>query len=110
MVEKHVLKGIVSFSLSILISISAIAAEAKRPKSWVRVGELGPKPKCVTNEFPLSDQINKGHWKKYELMNDEFDGAGLDPNKWYPKNPRWIGRQPAFFYEGNVCVLSLIHI
>ena len=45
-----------------------------------------------------------GDWVKYELMSDEFDGARLDPNKWYPVNPKWLGRQPAFFYSGNVSV------
>ncbi|MDH4241791.1 MAG: family 16 glycosylhydrolase, partial [Phycisphaerae bacterium] len=47
---------------------------------------------------------NQGQWEKYELMSDEFEGTALDPNKWYPKNPRWLGRQPAFFYPGNVRV------
>ena len=101
---KHFLKVGISVSLSILISISAFAGETKRPTGWVRVGELGPKPKRVTGEFPLSDQGNKGHWKKYELMSDEFDGPELDSNKWHPTNPRWLGRQPAYFYRGNVKV------
>ncbi|MBC8471987.1 MAG: family 16 glycosylhydrolase [Planctomycetes bacterium] len=37
-------------------------------------------------------------------MSDEFEGARLDPNKWHPVNPKWLGRQPAFFYSGNVSV------
>ena len=92
---RYFLKGCISFSLCVLISVSAFAAEAKRPDSWVRKDTLGPKPKRITDDFPLSDQINKGHWKKYELMSDEFEGAALNPNKWHPKNPRWLGRQPA---------------
>ena len=104
MVGKHFLKGSISISLSVLIGISAFAAEAKRPDSWVRKGTLGPKPKLITDDFPLSDQSNQGQWKKYELMSDEFKGTALDPNKWYPKNPKWLGRQPAFFYPGNVSV------
>jgi beta-glucanase (GH16 family) len=104
MAGKHFLKGCISISLSVLISISVFAAETKRPNSWVRKGTLGPNPKRITDDFPLSDQSNQGRWKKYELMSDEFEGEALDPNKWYPKNPRWLGRQPAFFYPGNVSV------
>jgi beta-glucanase (GH16 family) len=104
MAGKHFLKGSISISLSILISVSVFAAKAKRPNSWVRKGKLGLKPKLITDEFPLSDQSNQGRWKKYEIMSDEFEGTVLDPNKWYPKNPRWLGRQPAFFYPGNVSV------
>ena len=64
---KHFFK-IISISISVLISISAFAAEAKRPDSWIRKGTLGPKPNLFTDEFPLSDQSNQGKWKKYELM------------------------------------------
>jgi beta-glucanase (GH16 family) len=91
-----------SFALS--TGATLFAAEAKRPKDWIRVGDLGPKPKYATDAFPLSDQSNEGNWKKYELLSDEFDGADLDPNKWWPKNPGWLGRQPAYFYPGNVSV------
>lgn len=101
---RYFLKSVVIVLASALIGISAFASEAKRPKSWIRVGKLGPKPKCINNEFPLSDQSNQRHWKKYELMSDEFEGTELDSNKWHPKNPRWLGRQPAFFYPGNVSV------
>ncbi|MHC4463593.1 MAG: right-handed parallel beta-helix repeat-containing protein [Planctomycetota bacterium] len=101
---RHFIKGGISISLSVLIIIGVFAAEKKRPKSWVRTGALGPEPKCITDALPLSDQSNQGHWKKYELMSDEFEGTTLNPNKWYPTNPRWLGRQPAFFYKGNVSV------
>jgi beta-glucanase (GH16 family) len=101
---KYFLKVGISISLGVLISISAFAGETKRPKGWVRVGELGPEPKRITDEFPLSDQGNKGHWKKYKLMSDEFDGSELNSGKWFPTNPRWLGRQPAYFYPGNVKV------
>ena len=104
MAGKHFLKDSISISLYVLIGISVFAAETKRPDSWVRKGTLGPKPNFITDDFPLSDQSNQGHWKKYELMSDEFKGAALDFNKWYPENPRWLGRQPAFFYPGNVSV------
>ena len=87
-------------------SINTFAAVEKPTDSWIRAGGLGQKPKRITKAFPLSDQSNQGNWAKYELMSDEFDGARLDPNKWYPVNPKWLGRQPAFFYSGNVSVSS----
>lgn len=89
-------------SVALLANITLGAAEQKRPEAWIRVGDLGPKPKHVTQAFPLSDQSNEGNWKKYELLSDEFEGTDLDPNKWWPKNPGWLGRQPAYFYPGNV--------
>ena len=89
MKEKYFFKGCITFSTCALISISVFAAKAKRPNSWVRKGALGPKPKHVADDFPLSDQSNQGQWEKYELMSDD---------------PRWLGRQPAFFYTGNVHV------
>jgi beta-glucanase (GH16 family) len=79
-------------------------AEKARPQSWTREGELGPAPKPITGEYPLSDQKNKGKWVKYAPMSDEFEGATLDPNKWWPTNPTWRGRQPARFDPNNVKV------
>jgi len=90
--------------LAIFNSIDTFAADRKPTDNWIRTGGLGQKPKRITKAFPLSDQSNQGNWGKYELMSDEFDGARLDPNKWYPVNPKWLGRQPAFFYSGNVSV------
>jgi beta-glucanase (GH16 family) len=90
--------------LVISIGGNLIAAQTTSPKSWVRVGLLGPIPARVTDTLPLSDQANKDGWQKYEIMSDEFDGTKLDPNKWYPTNPKWQGRRPAFFYPGNVSV------
>ena len=87
--------------LLVLSSTSAIAAD-RRPESWTRAGVLGPSPKRITDALPLSDQNNKGNWKRYEPMSDEFNGTELDTKKWWPKNPRWLGRQPAYFYPGNV--------
>jgi len=104
MERKHFLKVGISLCIGVFIGISAFGGETKRPKGWVRTGGPGPKPKRVTGEFPLSDQSNQGHWKKYEVMSDEFDGSELDGGKWFPTNPRWLGRQPAFFYRGNVKV------
>ncbi len=86
--------------------IGTLAADRKPTDGWIRTGGLGHEPKRITNAFPLSDQGNQGDWEKYELMSDEFDGVKLDPNKWHPVNPKWLGRQPAFFYSGNVRVSS----
>jgi len=87
-----------------VIGVNTFAADRKPTDSWIRTSDLGQKPKQVTNDFPLSDQTNQGNWEKYALMSDEFDGDRLDPNKWHPVNPKWLGRQPAFFYSGNVTV------
>jgi len=55
-----------------------------------------------TDAYPLSDQDNKSGWVKYEPMSDEFEGETLDSEKWWPRNPGWLGRQPAFFWTENV--------
>jgi beta-glucanase (GH16 family) len=102
--RKTVQKICLCLFLTVIIGIDSFAEERKSIKGWIRTGGLGQKPKRITNIFPLSDQTNQGDWGKYELMSDEFDGTRLDPNKWYPVNPRWLGRQPAFFYSGNVSV------
>lgn len=91
-------------SFLILGTLAACNAEAKRPESWVRTGPLGPVPARVSDRLPLSDQGSEGDWVPYEPMTDEFDGRALDPNKWWPRNPGWLGRQPAYFWPGNVTV------
>ena len=104
MTRKIVLEICLYLLLIALTGVDTFAADRKPTDNWIRTGGPGQKPKQVTNDFPLSDQNNKGDWAKYELLSDEFDGARLDPNKWYPVNPKWLGRQPAFFYSGNVSV------
>ena len=82
-----------------------------KPKDWRREGKLDPTPRRVTDALPLSDQNNAGDWAPYEPMTDEFNGATLEPNKWWPKNPTWLGRQPAYFYPGNVTVADgMLHL
>jgi beta-glucanase (GH16 family) len=101
-------RGCCRYYLGILVTIlaadSLVAADRKTPDSWIRVGQLGPEAKRMTDALPLSDQTDQGGWERYELQSDEFEGVELDPNKWWPKNPGWLGRQPAFFYPGNVHV------
>jgi beta-glucanase (GH16 family) len=58
----------------------------------------------VNDEFPLSDQANAGQWSRYEPMWDEFNDNRLDPAKWIDYNPGWKGRQPGYFWKGNVLV------
>jgi beta-glucanase (GH16 family) len=65
----------------------------------------------VTDAYPLSDQRNQGGWVKYGPMSDEFNGSRLDTGKWWPNNPTWKGRQPAFFSPGNVTVQGgMLHL
>ncbi|MGD0089877.1 MAG: family 16 glycosylhydrolase [Planctomycetota bacterium] len=60
--------------------------------------------KRTSDDFPLSDQENKGGWVKYEPMSDEFNGDKLDEAKWWPFNPTWKGRYPGLFRKENVTV------
>jgi len=102
--KKHVQKICMCLLLIAIVNIDSLADKRKPSKGWIRTGELGTKPKRITDAFPLSDQANEGNWIKYELMSDEFKGTELDSNKWYATNPEWLGRQPAYFYPGNVNV------
>ena len=61
-------------------------------------------PKRITDAYPLSDQENHGDWVAYLPMTDEFEGDSLDAEKWWDHNPDWQGRQPGFFYRGNIVV------
>jgi len=88
----------------IAIFACSLLAEQKSPKSWQITGPLGSTPKHATDDYPLSDQANKAGWVKYAPMTDEFDGDDLYADKWWPKNPRWLGRQPAWFDPANVRV------
>ena len=88
----------------ILGTLAPCNVEAKRLESWVRTGLLGPVPARVSDRLPLSDQGNEGGWVPYEPMTDEFDGTSLHAEKWWPRNPGWLGRQPAYFWAGNVTV------
>jgi hypothetical protein len=104
MKDNNVQKISLYLLLIAIAGTNSLAGQAKPAQSWLRTGELGTIPKHVTDAFPLSDQANAGNWIKYESMSDEFEAAVLDPNKWYPRNPGWLGRQPAYFYPRNVTV------
>jgi len=92
---------------TLLLSLALLnvsLAGSVRVKSWLLKGQLGPKPSRISDRLPLSDQDNQGRWVAFEPMTDEFEGATLDTEKWWPRNPGWLGRQPAYFWPGNVTV------
>ncbi len=77
----------------------------KRPQRiWNLDGPLGETPQHQHDDYPLSDQQNKGKWVKYEPMSDEFTAGELDQAKWTVNMYWWKGRQPALFSEKNVTV------
>lgn len=87
-----------------LVLLSTCDAAHRRLEGWVREGEIGSCPARVTDALPLSEQEAKGRWLRYGPMTDEFGGVKLDAEKWWPRNPRWLGRQPAYSWPGNVTV------
>jgi beta-glucanase (GH16 family) len=44
----------------------------------------------------------KGDFTLIHELSDEFEETGIDTTRWYPINPTWEGRQPAFFSDKNV--------
>ncbi len=88
------------------LALLAVLLSAQDPGvlETVRAGPLGATPARINEDYPLSDQRNRARWKKYSALWDEFDGSQLDASKWYPNNPKWLGRQPAFFWTENVKV------
>lgn len=73
-------------------------------RSWTREGPLENIPQRHSQDLPLSDQENRGHWIRFEPMWDEFNGAMLDSNKWTVGMSWWQGRPPAWFNPTNVAV------
>ncbi|MBL7188604.1 MAG: family 16 glycosylhydrolase [Phycisphaerae bacterium] len=104
MKKKNILQICFCFLLAIAACGDSLAGEGRPGKGWVKTGQLGAAPRRVTEDYPLSDQANERNWAKHEVMSDEFSGAEIDGDKWWPRNPRWLGRQPAYFYPGNVTV------
>ena len=56
----------------------------------------------VNNDFPLSDQNNRGNWTLRTDVTDEFNADELNTQRWFPNNPHWKGRQPTYFDNSNV--------
>ena len=76
-----------------------------RSGDWTRAGGLGPTPKHVHPDRPLSDQANHGRWVLDAPFSDDFAGPSLDRKRWHlnPTSPGdWAGRQPALFLPANV--------
>jgi hypothetical protein len=71
-------------------------------KIWNRTGPLDKVPEHITDKFPLSDQENEGGWVKFNPMSDEFEGDGLDLERWNLGLAPWRGRQPGLFSDKNV--------
>ena len=80
------------------------AFNEKTIKQWTLTGPLGESPRRITEDLPLSDQPNRGGWRRFEPMWDEFNGPALDTNRWVLGITDWQGRQPAWFNPTNVTV------
>ena len=42
--------------------------------------------------YPFTDPNNRGNWKEYDPMTDEFESNTLDESKWNTYKPGWNGR------------------
>jgi beta-glucanase (GH16 family) len=91
------------FAAALAASLT-LSAQEPGVLETLRVGSLNALPPRTSQQHPLSDQPNRGGWVRYEPMWDEFDGVALDAARWHPNNPKWLGRQPAFFWTQNVTV------
>lgn len=97
----------IAAGLCTLVALCASAApERPAPSEFTNYRPDLPAeaPARVTDAYPLSDQQNAGKWVPYLPMTDEFQSESLDSMKWWPTNPGWLGRQPAFFSPDNVRV------
>jgi beta-glucanase (GH16 family) len=52
----------------------------------------------------LVSSCDSTEWKLVAAVSDEFDGPGLDTEKWLPFNHQWRGRPPGWFCPENVFV------
>ncbi len=102
------------FAASLLLSATSLTSVAqaqieaagttKFKKFYTDSVDFSNQPERINNQFPLSDQLNKGGWAKVESACDEFEGAKLNEERWYDHNPGWKGRQPTQFHPANVSV------
>ncbi len=100
--DRHVFA--VTIAGILLLGPTGLTAKSPDLKGWTLDTEPIQAVRAVTDYLPLSDQGNRKGWVRYEPMSDEFEGKMLDPDKWWPRNPKWLGRQPAFFWDRNVSV------
>ncbi len=85
-----------------MIAIAQTGNTSSQLKENSNTIDFSNKPKRINNEYPLSDQKNKGNWTFNRLFSDEFNGSELDNEKWFDHNPGWKGRKPTFFHKSNV--------
>jgi hypothetical protein len=87
------------------------AAVSRGPSGWTLRGPLPSSPARDGEDLPWVEAPNQAGWTRLEPFWDEFDGSTLDAGKWWPRNPEWAGRQPAWFHEGNVEVgAGMLHL
>ena len=55
--KRNVQKICLVFLLIAIVNTDSFANRRKPAKDWVRAGELGPKPKRVTDAFPSPDKL-----------------------------------------------------
>ena len=67
MKKRIIQKIFLCLCLIIIIGANIVTAAEDYVTGWVRTGDLGPKPKRITSDFPLSDQTNQRKWEKYKL-------------------------------------------
>jgi len=68
-----------------------------------RLGILGLLSVFIfASRFAAAAPPQHGRWEPMPAFSDEFGGDSLDVTKWHDHNPKWIGRQPAFFSQKNV--------
>ena len=95
-----------------LIQESSNQSKKEKPKlkTWVLEGPLPYEIERQNDDYPLSDQQNKGCWELYEPLTDEFE-LGFDSDKWIRTPPGgWPGRV-SVFHEDNVQVYDgMLHI
>ena len=64
----------------------------------------------TSDVYPLSDPENKGRWVLNKDVSDEFNGSGIDRDKWFIEGQDggdyyiWKGRPPSQFVPENVIV------
>jgi len=61
----------------------------------------GDEISLVSSEYVPSADL-KGKYLMIKELSDEFENSSLDPRKWFPYNPTWLGRRPAYFAPENV--------
>jgi beta-glucanase (GH16 family) len=102
--KKIIFKTLLLSAALINQSCSTSNAEnlTKPPKGYEAKIDRAAMVKRSNDNFPLSDQMNKGGWKIDSQFSDEFETDHVNETRWYPNNPGWKGRQPTYFHGSNV--------